>query len=184
MRWPVFQRLQRRRALSCPPRPRRYRRGSARRPPGNRRPRGVAIARAGRHFLPVFRQRIPAASVEAERAGHSATPRPGSRPSSSRAAPMSTAAIPTLTPSSRYSDRARPQQARSDVGQDASSWGTQAAIFAPIWQLAVHNGVGPRVGHSGIGLIPGFPFTAPYEDISDKGSMTSHWCRIAKLSNN
>ncbi len=30
------------------------------------------------------------------------------------------------------------------------------SIFAPIWQLAFINGVGPRVGGSGFGLIPGF----------------------------
>jgi peptide/nickel transport system substrate-binding protein len=41
-------------------------------------------------------------------------------------------------------------------------------MIAPIWQLAFLNGVGPRVGESGFGLIPGFPYTAPYEDITIK----------------
>jgi peptide/nickel transport system substrate-binding protein len=44
----------------------------------------------------------------------------------------------------------------------------ERAIFAPIWQLAFINGVGPRVGESGFGLIPRFPYTAPYEDITLK----------------
>ena len=44
----------------------------------------------------------------------------------------------------------------------------ERAIFAPIWQLAFINGVGPRVGESGFGLIPGFPYTAPYEDLTLK----------------
>ena len=44
----------------------------------------------------------------------------------------------------------------------------ERTIFAPIWQLAFINGVGPRVGESGFGLIAGFPYTAPYEDITLK----------------
>ena len=44
----------------------------------------------------------------------------------------------------------------------------ERAMFAPIWQLAFINGVGPRVGESGFGLIAGFPYTAPYEDLTLK----------------
>jgi hypothetical protein len=39
-----------------------------------------------------------------------------------------------------------------------------------IWQLVFINAVGPRVAESGFGLIAGFPYTAPYEDLSLKGS--------------
>jgi hypothetical protein len=46
----------------------------------------------------------------------------------------------------------------------------ERAIYAPIWQLAFINGIGPRVGESGFGLIARFPYTAPYEDITIKGS--------------
>ena len=46
----------------------------------------------------------------------------------------------------------------------------ERTIYAPIWQLAFINGVGPRMGESGFGLIPGFPYTAPYEDITLKAS--------------
>jgi peptide/nickel transport system substrate-binding protein len=42
------------------------------------------------------------------------------------------------------------------------------AIYAPIWELAFLNGVGPRVGESGFGRIAGFPYTAPYEDLTLK----------------
>ena len=42
-------------------------------------------------------------------------------------------------------------------------------IFVPIWQLAFLSGVGSRVGESKFGLIPGYPYTAPYEDITIKG---------------
>ena len=46
----------------------------------------------------------------------------------------------------------------------------EKAINAPIWELAFLNGVGPRVGEASLGKIPGFPYTAPFEDITIKGS--------------
>ena len=45
----------------------------------------------------------------------------------------------------------------------------ERTIFAPIWQLAFINGVGPRVAESSFGRIPGFPYTAPYEELALKG---------------
>jgi peptide/nickel transport system substrate-binding protein len=39
------------------------------------------------------------------------------------------------------------------------------SIYAPIWQLAFLNGVGPRIEHSGLGTIAGFAYSAPYEDV-------------------
>jgi peptide/nickel transport system substrate-binding protein len=44
------------------------------------------------------------------------------------------------------------------------------SVVAPIWQLAFINGVGPRVGESGFGLIADFAYTAPYEDITIKAT--------------
>jgi peptide/nickel transport system substrate-binding protein len=46
----------------------------------------------------------------------------------------------------------------------------ERTIYAPIWMLAFINGIGPRVGESGFGRIPLFPYTAPYEDITMKGA--------------
>jgi len=43
------------------------------------------------------------------------------------------------------------------------------AMVAPIWLNAGLNGVGPRVEESGIGVIAGYAFSAPYEDIKLKG---------------
>jgi peptide/nickel transport system substrate-binding protein len=43
-------------------------------------------------------------------------------------------------------------------------------IYAPLLQLAFINGVGPRVGESGFGLISGFAYTGPFEDITIKGA--------------
>lgn len=44
----------------------------------------------------------------------------------------------------------------------------EKAIYSPIWQLGFLNGVGPRVGESSFGTIPGFAYTAPFEDITIK----------------
>ena len=44
----------------------------------------------------------------------------------------------------------------------------ERAIFAPIWRQAFINGVGPRVGESGLGLIAGHGYSAPYEDVTLK----------------
>ncbi len=46
----------------------------------------------------------------------------------------------------------------------------EKAIYAPLVQLAFLCGVGPRVGQSGFGLLPGYPYTAPFEDITIKGT--------------
>ncbi len=43
------------------------------------------------------------------------------------------------------------------------------AMFAPIMQLAAMGGYGPKVEESGLGLITGFPFSGPYEDVKLKG---------------
>jgi peptide/nickel transport system substrate-binding protein len=40
------------------------------------------------------------------------------------------------------------------------------AMYAPIWELAFLNGVGPRVQESGLGLISGHAYLAPYEDVA------------------
>jgi len=46
----------------------------------------------------------------------------------------------------------------------------EKAMFAPIWQLAAMGGFGPRVEESGLGLITGFPFSGPYEDVKLKAN--------------
>src|SRR5437016_7609377 len=43
------------------------------------------------------------------------------------------------------------------------------AMVLPIWQLALLQGVGPRVAESGLGLIADYPWSAPYEDVKLKG---------------
>ena len=45
----------------------------------------------------------------------------------------------------------------------------ERTIYAPIWQLGFINGVGPRVGESGLDLIKRYAYSAPYEDVTLKG---------------
>ncbi len=41
----------------------------------------------------------------------------------------------------------------------------EKAMHIPIWELAFINGFGSRVQESGLGLIPGHAYSAPYEDV-------------------
>ena len=41
----------------------------------------------------------------------------------------------------------------------------EKVMFAPIWLIAGLSGIGPRVEESGIGLIGGYAFSAPYEEV-------------------
>ncbi len=41
----------------------------------------------------------------------------------------------------------------------------ERAMFAPLWQLAFLNGQGPRVDEGAFNLIPGHPYSAPYEEV-------------------
>ena len=42
----------------------------------------------------------------------------------------------------------------------------ERTIYAHLWQLAFINGTGPRVKESGLGLIAGHAYSAPYEDVT------------------
>jgi peptide/nickel transport system substrate-binding protein len=44
----------------------------------------------------------------------------------------------------------------------------ERVLYAPIWQLAFINAAGPKVGESGLGLIAGHAYSAPYEDVTLK----------------
>ncbi len=44
----------------------------------------------------------------------------------------------------------------------------EKVMYIPIWELAFINGYGPRVQESGLALIPGHAYSAPYEDVKLK----------------
>jgi peptide/nickel transport system substrate-binding protein len=44
----------------------------------------------------------------------------------------------------------------------------ERTIYVHLWQGAVINGIGPRVGEAGLGLIAGHPYSTPYEDVTLK----------------
>ena len=82
---------------------------------------------------------------------------------------MSTAAIPTSTSCSPSRRPSWIRAKREAILHRLQQLVHEKAIYAPIWQLAFINGVGPRVDESGFGLITGFVYTAPYEDLTLKG---------------
>ena len=59
---------------------------------------------------------------------------------------------------------------RTEIVQKIQQMVYERTMIAPIWQLGFINGVGPRVGESGFGLITDFAYTAPYEDITLKAT--------------
>ena len=44
----------------------------------------------------------------------------------------------------------------------------ERVMFVPIMETAFLNGVGPRVEKDGLNVIPGFAYSAPYEDLTVK----------------
>jgi peptide/nickel transport system substrate-binding protein len=58
---------------------------------------------------------------------------------------------------------------RADIVQRIQQLIHDKAMFAPVWELAFLNGHGPRVAESGLTLIAGHPYSAPYEDLKLKG---------------
>ena len=41
----------------------------------------------------------------------------------------------------------------------------ERVVFAPIWENAPINGVGPRVEEAALTLVPAYPYTAPFEEL-------------------
>ncbi|MBI3328636.1 MAG: ABC transporter substrate-binding protein, partial [Nitrospinae bacterium] len=65
----------------------------------------------------------------------------------------------------RELDRTKREQMLHEIQRQVH----ERAIFAPIWQLTVLNGVGPRLVKPPFGDIPLFPYPSPYEEIQLKG---------------
>jgi peptide/nickel transport system substrate-binding protein len=59
-------------------------------------------------------------------------------------------------------------QRREAILHDMQKIVYERAIYAPIWQLAFLNGIGPRVAESSFGRIPGIPYTAPFDELALK----------------
>ena len=59
---------------------------------------------------------------------------------------------------------------RTEIVEKIQQMVYERTLIAPIWQLGFINGVGPRVGESGFGLITDFAYTAPFEDITLKAT--------------
>ena len=81
---------------------------------------------------------------------------------------MSMAAIPISTSFIRSRPPNSIAKKREAILHKMQQLVHEKAIYAPIWQLAFLSGVGPRLGEGVFGRIAGFPYTAPFEDLTIK----------------
>lgn len=44
----------------------------------------------------------------------------------------------------------------------------ERVMHAPLYELGPLAAIGPRVEQAGVGLVPGFPYSAPFEDVKLK----------------
>ena len=61
-----------------------------------------------------------------------------------------------------------PGASREDMAMVRQQLVHEKAMVLPIWELGFLNGHGARVQESGLGLIPGHAYSAPYEDVKVK----------------
>ena len=113
------------------------------------------------------RQEVQEPRVHGERRA-SATRRRGSKRSSSRAGAYVYGSYPDID--SLFKDQAAEldRKKREALLHKIQQLMHEKAMAIPIWELAFINGQGPRVQESGLGLIPGHAYSAPYEDVKLK----------------
>jgi len=58
---------------------------------------------------------------------------------------------------------------RTDLVRRMQQLVHERTVYAPLWQLGFLNGQGRRVEDAAFNLIPGHPYSAPYEDLRLKG---------------
>jgi peptide/nickel transport system substrate-binding protein len=61
--------------------------------------------------------------------------------------------------------RERDPKRREALLHDLQRLAQERVMFVPIYEIAGLNGVGPRVAESGLGLIPTYNWSGPYEDV-------------------
>ena len=145
------------------------RRGGAQLPHGGRHSRAAAAVGACGVLQGLWRQEVQE-HHPGVRAARSAMPRRGFRNSSSRVAPTPMAATPRSTSCSRSRRSNWIGSKRAAILAKMQQLLHERTMYVPIWQLAFISGVGPRVDQSGFGLIKGFVYTAPYEEITLKSA--------------
>jgi peptide/nickel transport system substrate-binding protein len=61
--------------------------------------------------------------------------------------------------------RERDPKRREDMLYELQRLVHERALFVPIYEIAGLNGIGPRVAESGLGLIPTYNWSGPYEEV-------------------
>jgi peptide/nickel transport system substrate-binding protein len=66
-----------------------------------------------------------------------------------------------------FSEQAREQnpRARRAILEKMQQLIHERVVFAPLLEFAYLVGIGPRVAHDGVNVIPNSPYTTPYEDL-------------------
>ena len=146
-----------------------YRRGRARQPSGDRHPDEIAADRAGRFYQGMLPRRPLKTSSNSVRGafGNAAT---RYEAYVIKGGPFVYGSYPDIDALYQQQTVELDHKKREAILHKMQQLVYERTVFAPIWQLAFLNGVGPRVGESGFGLIARFPYTAPYEDITIKGT--------------
>jgi peptide/nickel transport system substrate-binding protein len=73
--------------------------------------------------------------------------------------------VPEIDERFRQQAGERDQAKREVILHETQRLMHERALFAPLWELAFLSGVGPRVAESGLGLIPLYIYSAPYEEV-------------------
>ena len=146
-----------------------FRRSGAGQPPGDRHPRQAAAARARGFFEGYSNQKFKRGIIQAASGafGNAATRLAAFVV---KGGPYAYGNYPDLDTLYQQQAAELHQTKRAEILDRMQQLITERRIYAPLLQLAFINGVGPRVGESGFGLIPGFAYTGPYEDITIRGS--------------
>jgi peptide/nickel transport system substrate-binding protein len=72
---------------------------------------------------------------------------------------------PDLDELFRQQARERDPKRREEMLHELQRQVSERVMFAPIYEIAGLNGVGPRVEEAGLGLIPTYNWSGPYEDV-------------------
>jgi peptide/nickel transport system substrate-binding protein len=102
-------------------------------------------------------------------AAPSATPRRGSRVFTAAGGPYVYGSYPDIDGLFREQAGELDRKRREATLHRIQQLMYEKAMYAPVWELGFIHAHGPRVAESGLGLITGWSFSAPYEDVRLKG---------------
>ena len=94
-----------------------------------------------------------------------ATPRRGSRAWPRKGGLYAYGVIPEVEDLFQRQARELDRKKREEMLHQIQRILADRVVFAPIWENAFLNGVGPRVDEAALTLVTAFPYTAPFDDL-------------------